>query len=52
VRGPGSVLEQLALDGGEERLGQGIVPALAGAPDRQTDPQLVCGGGELGRGVL
>ena len=28
--------EQLGLDGGEERLGEGVVPALAVAADRQT----------------
>ncbi|WP_443079430.1 hypothetical protein [Streptomyces sp. NBC_01724] len=30
---PGSGAEQFALDGREERLGEGVVPALAGAAD-------------------
>ena len=38
VRVGQAAVEQLGLDGGEERLGDGVVPALAGAPDRQRTP--------------
>jgi hypothetical protein len=35
--GPGLQVEQFALGRVEERLGQGVIPALARAPDRQGD---------------
>jgi hypothetical protein len=35
-----------------ERLGQGVVPALAGPPDREFDLAVVGEGGVGGRGVL
>lgn len=34
---PGCCVEQFSFDGGEERLGEGVVPALTGLPDRQPD---------------
>src|SRR5215471_14969884 len=43
---------QVALDGGEERFGQGVVPALAGAAVGQHDVVLAGVGGEGGGGVL
>src|SRR5271165_401510 len=42
---PGPGVDELALDGGEEALGHGIVPALALAPDREHD---AVGPGQLG----
>lgn len=50
--GPGGGAEQFAFDGREERLCERVVPALAGAADRQPDPELGCQGGELLDGVL
>src|SRR5262245_59856332 len=50
--GPGLGVETLALEGGEERFGQGVVPALTGAADRQPDVAVAGQVGELGRGVL
>src|SRR5215469_12012837 len=50
--GPGVVVEQLALDGTEEALGQGVVPALAGPAVGQPDLVVVGEPGELGGRVL
>jgi hypothetical protein len=50
--GPGPGLDQRALEGGEERLGDRVVPALALAPDQQHDLLLACQRGERGGGVL
>jgi hypothetical protein len=44
---PGTRVEQLPFDSGEERLGECVVPALSGAADRQTHSQLVCQRREL-----
>src|SRR5580693_5958707 len=49
---PGCGLDQLALERGEERLGQRVVPALAGPPDREGDLALVGEGGVGGGCVL
>src|SRR5262249_8759077 len=49
---PGLQVEQLAFDGGEERFGQGVVPALAGAAVGQHGVGLAGGGGGGGGGVL
>src|SRR4249920_855554 len=50
--GPGLGIDQLAFDRGEEALGQGVVPALAGAPHRQGDLAVSGEGRELAGGVL
>jgi len=50
--GPGADICQLAFERGEERLGEGVVPALASAPEGQGDLAVTGQGGELGRGVL
>ncbi len=50
--GPGLQAGQLALDGGEKRLGKGVVPALAGAAQGQRDVAVAGEGGEGGGGVL
>jgi hypothetical protein len=45
-------VDEFGFDGGEERLGDGVVPALAASAVRQPD---TVGGGEagvLGAGVL
>jgi len=47
ARGPGLNVDQLAFERGEERFGQGVVPALAGPADRQDDLVPVGQGGEL-----
>jgi hypothetical protein len=39
--GPGTSVEQLGLDGREERLGDGVVPALTATTDRQAYAVLV-----------
>src|SRR5690349_6027199 len=44
--GPGLHVDQLAFDRAEEALGQGVVPALTGAPVGQLDLAV---GGEGGR---
>src|SRR5437764_5501854 len=49
---PGLGVDQLAFDRGEERFGQGVVPALAGASMGQRYRIVAGQGGELGRGVL
>jgi transposase InsO family protein len=46
------VVEQFAFDGGEEALGEGVVPALSGAAYRQGDLAVAGEGREGGRGVL
>src|SRR5215212_11547114 len=50
--GPGLLVEALAFQGGEERLGEGVVPALPGAAARQDDGQVVGEGGVGAAGVL
>src|SRR5215218_2711760 len=50
--GPGLVVEALAFQGGEERLGERVVPALAGAARRQADREIVGEGGVVAAGVL
>src|SRR5215469_235637 len=50
--GPGLGIDQLAFDRGEETLGQGVVPALAGAPHRQGHLAVAGQLSEAGRGVL
>src|SRR4249920_2079263 len=50
--GPGLGLDQLAFDRGEEALGQGVIPALAGAAGRESDLPAAGDGGELRGGVL
>src|SRR6266508_6395142 len=50
--GPGLVVEALAFQGGEERLGERVVPALAGAARRQEDREIVGEGGVVAAGVL
>jgi hypothetical protein len=50
--GPGLQVEQLAFDRGEERLGQGVVPALAGAAMGQGYLAVGSEVGEFGGGVL
>jgi hypothetical protein len=49
---PGPGVDELALAGGEEALGEGVVPALALAADRQRDLAVSGEGGVLGGGVL
>lgn len=48
VGGPGPVLEELVLDGGEERFPDGVVPALAPTSVGEPDTEFGCGSGELG----
>src|SRR5512139_1717334 len=50
--GPGLLVEALALEGGEERLGQSVVPALTGPPHRQLDVAVAGQVGEQGRALL
>src|SRR5215207_1940775 len=50
--GPGLVVEALAFQGREERLGEGVVPALPGAAARQDDRQVVGESGVVATGVL
>src|SRR5215211_4059578 len=50
--GPGLLVQALAFQGGEERLGERVVPALAGAAARQADSQVVGEGGVVAAGVL
>jgi hypothetical protein len=50
--GPGLLVETLALQGREERLGQRVVPALPGAAGRQGDRQVRSEGGVVAAGVL
>ena len=50
--GPGLLVEALALQRGEERLGERVVPALPGAAARQGDPQVAGEGGVGAAGVL
>jgi hypothetical protein len=50
--GPGSPVEHLGLDGGEERLGHRVVPALTLAPHRQAHAKVVGEITEPGGGVL
>jgi len=45
-------VEQLGLDGGEERLGDGVVPALTATADRELDAVLVGQASVLSAGVL
>jgi hypothetical protein len=52
VSRPGLLVEAFALQRGEDRFGKGVVPALAGATDRQGDLQPDGGGGEVVTGVL
>jgi hypothetical protein len=49
--GPGTSVEQLGLDGREERLGDGVVPALTAPADREPDAVLVGQAPVLGAGV-
>src|SRR5215213_5424800 len=50
--GPGLVVEALAFQGGEERLGERVIPALAGAARRQADREIVGEGGVVAADVL
>src|SRR5512133_2345285 len=50
--GPGLVVEALALQRGEERFGERVIPALAGAARRQADREIVGEGGVVAAGVL
>ena len=50
--GQAASVEQLGLDGGEERLGDRVVPALTATADRQADAVLVGQAPVLGAGVL
>lgn len=50
--GPGSLVDQFALQRGEEPLGEGVVPALTGPPGREDHLAVVGEGGVRGRGVL
>src|SRR5215212_882581 len=50
--GPGLLVEALAFQGREERLGERVVPALPGAAARQDDGQVVGEGGVGAAGVL
>src|SRR5215216_3020202 len=50
--GPGLLVEALAFQGGEERLGERVVPALAGAAARQDDGQVVGERRVVAAGVL
>src|SRR5512133_4129770 len=50
--GPGLLVEALAFQGGEERLGERVVPALPGAAGRQADREIVGEGGVGAAGVL
>src|SRR5215211_3000711 len=50
--GPGLLVEALAFQGGEERLGERVVPAPPGAADRQDDGQVVGEGGVVAADVL
>src|SRR5215207_4687829 len=49
---PGLLVEALALQRGEERFGERVVPALAGPAGRQGHFEIVGEGGEVGAGVL
>lgn len=49
---PRPVDDQLSLEGGEERLGKRVVPALAGAADRETDAEVLGQAGEFTTGAL
>src|SRR6188472_3293506 len=46
------VVDPFVLQGGEERLGERVVPANAGAAEGMPEPESVQGGPVLGRGVL
>src|SRR5487761_355847 len=50
--GPGLQVEQLSLDRGEERFGEGVVPALAGAAEGQRHLAVAGQASERGRRVL
>src|SRR5215471_10203185 len=50
--GPLPGVDQLPFDRGEERFGQGVIPALAGPADRKRDLALRGEGSELRGGVL
>ncbi|MCL7382434.1 hypothetical protein [Streptomyces sp. 35G-GA-8] len=50
--GPGGDVGHLPFDGGEERFGERVVPALPGAAGGRTTAQLRYQGGELLTGVL
>src|SRR4249919_3583941 len=50
--GPGLLVEALAFQGREERLGERVVPALPGAAARQDNGQVVGEGGVVAAGVL
>ncbi len=49
--GPGLLVEALAFQGGEERLGERVVPSLAGAACRQADHEIVGEGGVVAAGL-
>src|ERR1035441_1618820 len=48
---PGLEVEQFAFDRGKERFGEGVIPALAFAADRQGDLAVTGQLGEGSRGV-
>src|SRR6266487_1903672 len=50
--GPGSQIDQLALERGEERFGKSVVPALTGPAKGQGDSAVAGERGEGGGGVL
>src|SRR5215216_4821102 len=49
---PGLLVEALAFQGREERLREGVVPALPGAAARQDDGQVIGKAGVVAAGVL
>jgi hypothetical protein len=50
--GPGAAVEQLGLDGREERLGDGVVPAMTAPAERESDSVLVGQTPVLDAGVM
>src|SRR5512132_4181315 len=49
---PGLLVETLALQRGEERLGERVIPALPGPTGRQGDLEIAGEGGVVAAGVL
>src|SRR5438067_3705224 len=50
--GPGAAVDELALDGGEEALSNGVIPAFSFSGYRQDDAVRAGQGGEVPAGVL
>ena len=51
-RGPGAAVDELLLEGREERLGDGVVVGVAAGADRDLDPCVVGGAPERKADVL